>query len=476
MEDTNQTISSTDKSKIPLLRSVGLTTGILMVAGIMIGSGVFKKIVPMAQSLMSETWILLAWIIAGVITMFGAFTYAGLASLTKESGGVYEYLRLCFGNFFSFLFGWTIFMIGGSGAIAALAFVFSQSVNTLVNFPDPLHAFHNISIGHFIFPFASSGIKIFGVITIGLLTWLNYLGIKKGSILNNIVTAAKIFGIVLLIISGLFFAGPSASDPVTTTSIINHTANSSLFAGLFGALLSALWAYDGWANITYITGEIKNPQRNVPVAIMAGVGIAMTLYVLLNAAYMHVMPLQQLATLGENKIAAAEMAGVVLGKAGTVIIALLIMICTFGALNACIIVYPRLYYRMAQENFFFKKVARVHPVFRTPYVSLIYSLVWSCILVLTGTFDQLTNLVIFSGYLFFGLVTWGLISMKRKGIIKTKVIGYPVIPIIIILFSAALVVNTIIVQPAQSAMGLLLVLSGVPLYYYFKKQNASVQP
>lgn len=192
----------TDKTKIPLNRALGLPTGILLVAGIMIGSGVFKKIVPMSQSLMSEQGILLAWIVAGIITMLGAFTYAGLASMTTESGGVYEYLRLSYGKFFAFLFGWMVFMIGGSGAIAALAFVFSQAVNTLIPLPEIATGLKDSSMGGFIYPFASFSIKLFAVITITLLTWLNYRGVKNGGILNNIVTAAKILGIVTLIIAG----------------------------------------------------------------------------------------------------------------------------------------------------------------------------------------------------------------------------------------------------------------------------------
>jgi basic amino acid/polyamine antiporter, APA family len=463
--------SHTDRTKIPLNRVLGLSTGILLVAGIMIGSGVFKKIAPMAQTGLDEFYILLAWIIAGVITMFGAFTYSGLASMTTETGGVYEYLRLVYGDFIAFLFGWTIFMMGGSGAIAALAFVFSQSVDTILHFPDPFHAWKDISFGQIIFPFAGSGIKIFAVFTIIVLTWINYRGVKKGSTLNNIVTAAKVIGIVTLIILGLSYASPKVADAV----IINGSplSGTALFSSMFGAMLSALWAYDGWANITYVTGEIKNPQRNIPIAIVSGLGVAMLLYVLLNYSYMKVLPLSQLAAVGENKIAAAEVAGAILGNLGTVVISILIMVSTFGAVNACIIVYPRVYYRMAQEKVFFKKVARVHPIFKTPYISLIYSCIWACILVVSGTFDLLTNLIIFSGYLFFGLVAWGLISMKRKGIVKVKVPAYPFAPIIVILFSLTLVINTLIVQTKQSLIGLGLVLSGLPFYFYFKRKGAN---
>lgn len=464
------TTTSTDRSKIPLDRVLGLPTAILLVAGIVIGSGVFKKITPMAQSLPDAPWIVIAWIVAGLMALCGAFSYGGLASLTKESGGTYEYLRLCFGDFFSFLFGWSIFIIGGSGSIAALAFIFSQSINTIFPIPDPLHTYSPFSLGHFIYPFASSGIKILAVLTICILTWVNYRGVRKGGTLNNIITLAKITGIAVLIVAGLVFSSPQHAGN-ETTNFTSNTGNAALLSGLFAAMLSALWAYDGFTNITYISGEIKNPQRNVAIAIIAGVGITILLYVLLNFAYMQVMPVSQLAAIGENKIAGAEVASLLLGNAGKIFISVLIMVSTFGALNACIIVYPRLYYRMSQENFFFKKVANVHPVFRTPYVSLIYSMVWSSILVVTGTFDQLTNLVIFSGYAFYALAVFGVIKMKRKGLIKTKVIGYPFTPLVFIILTIVLSINTAIVQPKQSLIGVILVLSGVPLYYYFRKRH-----
>lgn len=469
MMNEHETINIADETTIPLRRVLGLPTGILLVAGIMIGSGTFKKIAPMSAALMSEPYILTAWIIAGIITMFGAFTLAGLATTTTQSGGVYEYLRLSVGNFFSFLYGFTAFTIIGSGSIAALAFIFSQSLNTLVHIPDPLWGLQDISIGNFIFPFASSGVKIVAVVAIFLLTWINIRGTKNGGVLNNIVTAAKILGILFMIIAGLFFSNPSVANTSNAGASI-HFSNTGLFSALFGAMLSAFWAYDGWSIISSVTGEIKDPKRNVPIAIIAGVGIAMTLYVLLNYTFMQVLPVSELAAIGENNIAAAVVAGALMGKAGTVIISVLIMISTFGALSACIIVYPRIYYRMAQENFFFKKAANVHPVFRTPYVSLIFSMIWSSILVVSGTFDLLTNLVIFAGFFFYGLLSWALIKLKRNGQIQSKVPGYPVVPVIVILFSLALIVNTVIVQPKQSLIGLLLVLSGVPFYYYFKRK------
>jgi basic amino acid/polyamine antiporter, APA family len=458
---------------ISLKRVIGLPTAILLVAGLMIGSGAFKKIAPMTQSLMSEPYILLAWIVAGIITIFGAFTYSGLANMTNETGGIYEYLRLIYGNFIAYLLGWTYFIIVGTGAIAALAYIFSQSVDALIHFPILFPSLQNISIANFIYPFSGLSIKLLALSMIIFLTWLNIRGISYAGRLNNIVTGAKILGILLLITAGVFYAG-EPTGMLQGNNSFHILTGPALFSGFFGALLSALWAYDGWANITFVTGEIKNPERNLPFAIIGGVGIAMLLYVLLNYIYMKVLPLNQLASIPENKIAAAVVSETLFGRAGASLIVVLIITCTFGALNGCIITYPRISFRMAQEKVFFRKAALVHPVFDTPHVALIYSCIWSCVLVITGTFDQITNLVVFSTYLFFGLAAAGLIKMKMQKRITKKVIGYPVVPILIIIFCLILVINTLIVQARATLFGLLLMFSGVPFYFWFKRQKTSM--
>lgn len=462
-----------DNSVLSLKRVLGLFTAILLVAGMMIGSGVFKKIIPMSQTGLSEAGILAAWIIAGIITMFGAFTLAGLSSLTEESGGVYEYLRLSFGNFFSFLFGWSDFSIIGSASIAAVGFIFAQTVNTLIPLPNPFQAWEHISIANFIFPFESSGIKILAIISIVLLTMVNYRGAEKGGFLNNIITSTKILGILLLILFGLFYTG-SANAVTEQVNIIpeNSLKGGAFLSALFGAMLSAFWAYDGWATVSFISGEIKNPKKNLPIAIISGVSIAMTLYVLVNYAYMHVLPIEKLAAVGQNQIGASVVAQTLFGSSGNIMITMLIMISVFGTLNALILGHARVHFRMAQEKYFFKNVAKVHPKYQTPSVALLYTMVWSSVLVISGTFDILTDMVIFAGFLFYALIAIALIKMKRNGTIKEKVIGYPVVPIIFILFSTALIINTFMLHPGQSFIGLGLVLIGVPFYFYFKKKAA----
>jgi basic amino acid/polyamine antiporter, APA family len=460
-------IGNQDRTKIPLKRVIGLPTSILLVAGIMIGSGVFKKIAPMSRSLMSEHHILMVWVAAGIISIFGAFLYSGLASLTTETGGTYEYLRLIYGDFIAFLLGWTVFTIIGSGSIAALAFVFSQSMDSLFHFKPILASLNEVSIANFIYPFRGFNIKVLAVVMIILLTLYNISGIKNSGKLSNVVTAAKILGIILLIVAGFLYS----KEPVRTLpdgSIFHPLTGAALYSGFFGALLSALWAFDGWTIISFVTGEMKNPERNLPYAIIGGVSLVTILYLLLNYTYMRVFTVEQLAAIPDNKIAAAVVSETLFGRAGSALIKTLIVISTFGALNGCIITYPRISFRMAQEKVFFRKAAFVHPVFKTPYMALTYSCVWSSVLVLSGTFDQLTDQVVVSGYMFLTLTATGLIKMKLQKKITKKVFGYPIIPVVVILFSLTLVITTFIVSTRASLVGLLLTLSGAPFYFWFK--------
>jgi APA family basic amino acid/polyamine antiporter len=403
--------------------------------------------------------------------MLGAFSIAGLAKLTTEAGGNFEYLRLCYGNFLSFLFGWAYFMILGSGAIAAVSFIFSQSFNSLFLLPDPLHQLQNFSIG-FIHPFADSGIKLLAITAIVLLTWYNYRGIKEGARLNNFVTTAKILGILLLIVLGLFFSQSMVHSPVTLIEKpLKNVSNLSWLAIFFGVMLNAFWSYDGFSNVAAASAEIKNPKRNIPLAIIIGVSIVLILYVLINYAFMKAMPLHELASIPENKVAAIVVGNSILGNTGTILISLLLLLSTFGYLNVSILLFSRYYYRMAQEKLFFNHAAKVHPMHQTPYIALIYSMIWSCVLVLSGSFDILTDMVVFGSFAFYVLLAIGLIKMKRKGFIKEKIPGYPYAPILFSFFIFVVLISTFINNPVRTIAGITLILTGVPFYYYFRSQR-----
>jgi APA family basic amino acid/polyamine antiporter len=478
-------------SKPALYRVLGLSTAVLLVISSMIGSGIFKKIAPMSSVLGDAGLIMLAWLLAGIISMFGAFTYAGLARLTEEGGGNFEYFRIIYGKFYAFLFGWACFTVIQTASIASIAYVFSESVNNLVGFGSPLGRYEHISIGNYFFPFANSGVKLFTIITIIVLTAINYFGVKKGGLLNDIFSAAKIAGILILIAAGFFLQGESSTTSENTTDIFVQPAGRLLVSAMFTAMLSAFWAYDGWINITYIGGEVKNPRKNIPIAIITGTAVVMILYLLVNFTYLKSMPVSSYVAIDQagNQIAGAEMAKAVMGDVGYILISILIMVCTFGATNASLMSSPRIYHRMADKGLFFKSFAEVHPLYRTPYKSLFFQAVWACILVISGTFDQLTNMLIFASFIAYGAGAAGLIYLKTKAgrnpelpasnnggadgnkNIESKLFGYPVIPIIFLLFSAGLVINSLITMPRESVTGIAFILLGIPIYYYLQRKK-----
>lgn len=460
------------KTELTLNRTLGLFASTLMVIGIVIGSGVFKKIVPMAQTGLSETAILMAWIIAGIISLFGAFTISALASLTEESGGFYEYFRLSFGDFLAFISGWTDFIIISPAAIAALAFLFGEVINSFVPLPNPLEAWSDFSIAGYIFPFANSGIKFVGIIAIIILTGINSLGSRESGIFNSIITSAKILGILILIFVGLSYAAPELQHSNILKNIAGEPQGMFFYSAFFAAMLSAFWAYNGWETATNISGEIINPKRNLPLALATGLSIVALIYTLLNYVYLHVLSLEQLKAIHENQIGAFVVAETLLGTYGKAMLVILLIICVFGALNSNIVTAPRKFFRMAQEGYLFKHLQNVHPRFRTPHISLIYMMILASLMLISGTFDTLTNMVIFLNFMLYGSLAFAVLKLKRKGIIKVKVVGYPVIPIILLLFSVALTINTIWVQPRQSLVGILFVLSGIPFYYFFKKHKS----
>lgn len=460
----------TNSVEQPKLRSVlGLSTGILLVASSMIGSGVFKKVAPMSESLQNGRDVLLAWLLAGVVSMFGAFVFSGLAKLTEEAGGKYEYLRILFGKFFSYLYGWTYFAVIGSASAAAISYVFAESVNNIFPLPEYMKAWDDVNIGGYIYPFKNSGVKLMAILAILGLSWLNIRGVKNGGWLNDVTSALKILGILVLIAMGLSYAGgPGGFEPLGAerTSTLSGVG---WYSAMFGAMLAAFWAYDGWINITFMTSEFKNPRKNVPIAIISGTVLVIILYLLVNFAFLRIMSIPDLEAVqaSGNQIAGAEAARKVMGTSGYFLISLLIMLCTFGAANATIMTAARVYFRMAQEGVFFSRAAEVHPLYRTPAVSLRMAMIWSCILVISGTFDQLTDMLIFAAFIFFGASAFGLLREKMSGRMKESVPGYPLVPVVYLLFCIGLVVNTLYLYPWESVMGLVLILIGVPFYFIF---------
>jgi APA family basic amino acid/polyamine antiporter len=463
-----------NKQEPSLLQVLGLGTAILLVAGNMIGSGVFKKITPMSTELMDGKLILLAWFVAGVITMLGAFSFASLATTTKEAGGQFQYFKNVFGGFFGFIYGWSFFTVISTASIASMSYVFSESVVNLFALPHIFPTLDSVNIAGHIFPFQNATVKLIAIATLIFLTLYNISGVKNGGLLSNIVTSAKILGILLLIILGLTYSGHPAVHTNVNTQI--QTSDFLKISAFFTAMLGAFWAYDGWVNITNMASEFKNPTKNIPIAIVAGTALTMLLYLAVNYAYLQVLTPSDFALIskGDGKIAAVEVANVVVGNAGVVIISTLIMVSIFGSTQGSTMSAARVYYQMSKDGYFFSIFSRIHSRFKTPHISLIGQMVWASMLIISGTFDQLTDMLIFAAFIFYGLGAVAVMYLKIQGKLSFT-FGYPFVPFLFLVCCIVIVVNSIYSRPFESLIGLGLILLGIPFYIYFKFRLKSVE-
>jgi APA family basic amino acid/polyamine antiporter len=454
-----------------LSRSLGLKLVVVVVIGNIIGSGVYKKVAPMAAELNSSGWVLIAWILAGIISLFGALCNAEVAGILAGTGGEYIYYKKIYNRFFAFMFGWSLFTVIQTAAISALAYLFAQSLNNIIHLPPLLPSLAQINIGEAFYPFEDLNVKLTAIVIIILLTWINTKGIKTGA---NVSTA-----ILLLVFAGIFTIiafGLSSSQANISNIQLQTTDNSPItISAIFTAMLAAFWAYQGWAAVGYVGGEIKNAHRNIPRGIAIGIFTVIAVYLLVNTTYLSLLSTQELDAIYKsgNKIAAVEAVRSFWGENGALFISVLILITTLGCCNATIFSSARPYYAMAKEGLFFKKVAKLNDK-HAPGNSLLYQCVWACLLVMSGTFDQLTDMIIFAVFIYYGATTVGVFILRKKmpdAPRPYKVWGYPVVPAIVIIFCACLVFNTVFSRPREAAIGMILMLTGVPMYWWFKRKN-----
>ncbi|MCU0372798.1 MAG: amino acid permease [Ignavibacteria bacterium] len=464
-----------------LLTRLGLFTSLMIVISSMIGSGIFKKIAPMSAELGSPGLILLCWLIPGIITMIGATTNAEIASLIAEPGGQYVYFKKMYGNAFAFLYGWSCFSVIQSASIASIAYVFAESVNAVIPLPGLSPGMESVVVLGIFRPFTGFGVKAFTIVTILFLTSVNYFGVIFGGVLTNIFTGLKVLGILLIIVLGIAVSGGSAGNltPVWESRSFTYGSELGLFGAMFAAMLSAFWAYDGWNNIGYLGGEIKNPKRNIPLALFGGVAGVILIYLVVNTTFLYVMPVGEIIDVSqkENSIIAIEVMRKFLGMGGALFISILIMVSTFGTTNGTILASSRIYFAMAKDKLFFNLAATHHSKYRTPHVSLIIQGVWASTLVLSGSFDQLTDMLIFASFIFYGMGAFGVFVLRRKmkdTVRVYKVPGYPVLPALFVLFCATLVIVTIIQNPRDAGIGLGLVLIGIPFYVFWRRKNSRI--
>ncbi len=453
-------------------RTLGLGYVLVVVVGNIIGSGVFKKIAPMAAELHSPGWVLLAWIVGGLITLFGALSNAEVAGLLADTGGDFVYHKKIYNRFFAFIYGWSLFAVIQTAAISSLAYVFAQSLNSVVNLPDLLPSLHDFTIGGVFFPFADFAVKLVAIILIILLTLINMRGIKTGAGVSKLVLLLVFAGIFMIIVFGLaspqsiqaqsFDFAPTSTTPVTLSAF-------------FTAMLAAFWAYQGWATVGFIGGEVKDAKRIIPKGIVMGVFIVIAIYLLVNVTYLSLLSIPQLEQIYQsgNQIAAIEAVRAFWGENGALFISFLILLSTLGCTNATILGSARPYFAMARDQLFFSSAGSLNNS-NAPANSLLLQGIWASVLVLSGTFDQLTDMIIFAVFFFYGATSLGVFILRRKmpdAPRPYKVWGYPVVPAIFILFCLVLFFNTIITRPREAIIGLTLIFTGLPVYWFLHRRK-----
>jgi APA family basic amino acid/polyamine antiporter len=457
-------------------RSLGLRYVIVIVIANIIGSGVYKKIAPMAAELGSSGWVLIAWAIAGIITLMGALCNAEVAGLLADTGGEFAYYKKIYNKFFAFMFGWSLFTVIQTAAISSIAYVFAQSLDSVVHFPQVLADYSNVSIAGLFYPFAGFSVKLAAILLIVVLTWVNSRGIKTGVGVSNAILLMVFAGIALIVFFGL-----GSGHSVISRSIELKTVSNSpvTISALFTAMLAAFWAYQGWYSIGFIGGEIKDAKRTLPKGLVIGVFIVIGVYLLVNATYLSLLSIPALSEIYKSgdQIAAIVAVKSFWGNQGAIFISILILVTTLGCTNASILTGARPYYAMAKEGLFFSKAGVLNDK-QAPANSLNYQCVWASVLVLSGSFDQLTDMLIFAVFVYYGATALGVFILRRKmpdAERPYKVWGYPLVPAIFILFCAGLFLNTFFTRPREAAIGLVLMLTGVPMYFWFKKRAGRVQ-
>ena len=483
------------------VKAMTLTDATMLVAGSMIGSGIFIVSASMARTLGSPFWLLTAWVVTGVITLLGALAYGELAAMFPRAGGQYVFLRESMGPLMGFLYGWTLFVVIQTGTIAAVAVAFGRFLSVLwpsitpdrfAWFPqadvcaawlgcaDPANA---IQLG-------LTPQRLVALLIIAVLTWINLRGVREGKIVQTTLTVVKTGALALLIIIGLTI-GRNATALAANFGAGRFMGDidvTGAFVVAFGAaLVGSLFSSDAWNNVTFAAAEVQNPKRNLPLALILGTGLVTLLYVMANVSYLNVLPIQGVAdgaTTLERGIAHAtqDRVGtaaleVIFGPAGATMMAVAILISTFGCSNGLILAGARVYYAMARDGLFFRRVGTLNK-HRVPAAALVVQSIWTALLCLTGSYGQLLNYVIFAALVFYALTTIGLFILraKRPGAERPyRAIGYPVLPALYVALTTA-VMLLILLSPTtrqDAFLGLVLVLLGIPVYFIWRKVESS---
>ena len=467
--------ADTAESKLQptLVRGLSLLDSVLLLVGGIIGSSIFLTAKDIAAPLPHPVLFLLVWVLGGVISLFACFALAELGSMFPDSGGQYVYLREAYGDLVAFLYGWMLFSVANGGSIAALSVASAAYLGEIV----PVISQQRVVLT--VAGITLTRASIVALLAIGLVTWINVVGLRRGALLQNLATWMKFGAMAVFVVLGFAIGKGSWSHFLPTASsaggpppgLMMGLSPTQLLSAFGVGLIAVFWAYDGWVYITWVAGEVKEPRRNVPLAMVIGVLVVGIIYVAMNMTYVYALPLTEIA---KHETIAHTAAAVLFSPATAVWLSAMIAVSCFGAMASCTLSGARVYFAMARDGVFFQSMAKVHPKWRTPALSLIGQGVWAAILTVSGRYDQLYTYVMFGMVLSYTLTVVGMFILrwKRPEIPRPyRCTGYPWLPAIYVVLGTMWTLNTIIERPKQALAGTIIVLLGVPGYLYWKRAN-----
>ena len=489
----NVTEKGPSPSSIGLVQGLGLFDATTIVMGSMIGSAIFIVAAEISREVKSPGMFLLSWIVAGAMTVMAALSYGELAAMMPLAGGQYVYLRESLGPLFGFLYGWTLFLVIQTGTIAAVAVAFGKFLGIFVPWVSENNILLNLGgivlFGHRL-AFTFSSEQLIGILTLLGLGAVNIFGLRLGAMVQNIFTTLKVAALLGIVVVGIWWLGTRHSAPVATVPQPNFWQgahwNFATVTVLFVALVGPLFAADGWNNVTFTGSEVKRPNRNLPLSLLIGTVVVCGLYFFCNLVYIHVLPFvgspdgltpitRGVQHVSEDRVATAAME-VAIGPIGSTLMAIAIMISTFGCINGMSLAGARVYYAMAKDGLFFPSVARVHPKYHTPAIALIVQAVWACLLTLSGTYNQLLDYVVFAVLIFYILTILGLFRLRRTrpNVPRPyRVWGYPFVPALYFILACVVDLAILVNKRGESLAGLGLVALGIPVYYLWRRSAGS---
>ncbi len=463
------------QSNITLVRGLGLIAAISIVVGNVIGQGVFLKTRVMTCNVGTPGMVIAVWVAAGLLSLAGALTYAELAAMMPKAGGEYVFVREAYGARMGFLYGWMQFFIAKTGSQAALGVGFAIFLNILTDGALDTKYF-TLHMAGYAIPFG--WLQLTALLAIAVVTLINCAAVSVSGQVAALLTGVKLALVLAVGIGAFFFAQGDWTHfaQANVNGACEGVSAAARFgmAGFGAAMLGALWGYDGWNNLTLVAGEVRNPQRNIPLALIGGMITVAALYIFVNLAYFYVLTPTEVANVPAASSVATEVGKRFLGTFAVSLIAVALLTSTFGTLHSSILTGARVPYVMSRDRLFFQSLARLSPRTRVPIGALVVQAVWASVLALSGSYDALTDYVIFASWIFYGLVTASVFIFRRRmpdAVRPYRTWGYPIVPALFLLVTAALLITTIKAAPYQALRGLGLIALGLPVYWYWARHN-----